>query len=216
MGLLNLISKTPMKVLEDISLNEYRTHCGMFTTPQSGYDIRAAVDIGVPWALDNGCYTGYEPKKILNQLYKWQGIPRCLFAALPDVVGDHTETYLLSMQWLDTYHRLDYPPAFVLQDGVTLRDVPYNEIAAVFVGGTNDFKNSDIVIKICKEARLRGLWIHCGRVGGLNRFRDSRDVLMAHSFDSTGFSKYPQKMIDERWIPQMQVRQHNFLEKILC
>src|SRR5688572_26137032 len=141
MGLLNLISKTPTRCIEQIGHADYRMHCGMLTTPQAGYNVLAAVEAGVPWALDNGCYRpGYEPKKILAQLEKWQGVKGCLFAVLPDVVGNHAETYLLSMSWMSIYHRLDYPPAFVLQNGVTVRDVPYNEIAAVFIGGDDTFK----------------------------------------------------------------------------
>jgi hypothetical protein len=208
---LNLISKTPQKVIEQIGLADYQTYCGMLTTPQSGYDITAAVSVGVPWALDNGCYRpGYAPQKILAQITRWQGVPGCLFAVLPDVVGDHAATWLRSMEWLDTYHRLGYPPAFALQNGVRVQDVPYSDLAAVFIGGDDRFKYSTEVVQIVREAQQRGLWVHMGRVGGKHRLRYARDVLRIDSFDSTGFSIHPPKI--KRWIPHMKVKQQHFLE----
>ncbi len=205
--MINLISKSPDKCIEQIGKDAYALHCGLLTQPFSGYDVRKATR----WALDNGCYLpGYNPKAILAQLEKWQGVTGCIFAALPDVVRNHAASSLLSFEWLDTFHHYGYPPAWILQDGVTVRDVPYNEIAAVFIGGDDAFKYSRVVFDIVQEAHTRGLWVHHGRVGGKRRFDYSRDILKCHSFDSTGFSIHPPKI--KEFIAYQQIRQLTFLE----
>ena len=187
-------------------MTDYATHCGVLSTPQTGYNMQTVSEAGHRWALDNGCFNQYEPKKILRELVKWQGLSGCLFAVLPDVVGNHAETYQLSMAWMGIYHALGYPPAFVLQNGCTVRDVPYNDIAAVFIGGDNAFKKSPELAEIILEANRRGLWVHAGRVGGLSRFRKYRDSeLKINSFDSTGFSIYPLKI--KKWLPHMKAKQ---------
>lgn len=192
--------------MEHISLDDYKTHCGVLSTPQTGYNLRSVSDAGYKWALDNGCFNKYEPKKILRELEKWQGLTGCLFAVLPDVVGNHAETYQLSMAWLPIYHDLGYPPAFVLQNGCTVADVPFCELSAVFVGGDNEFKKSPELLGIIKDANKWGVWVHAGRVGGLARFRNYRDSdLTVNSFDSTGFSIHPPKI--KKWLPEMKVKQ---------
>ena len=195
--MINLISKTPNKVIEKIGLEAYRQHCGMLSTPFTQYDLSAAVAAGVGWALDNGCFKEYLPRLIMRELERWQGLEGCLFAVLPDVVAKHDESYLLSMEWLDTFHRLGYPPAFVIQDGCTVDKVPFSEIAAVFIGGTDDYKKSANVKRICQAAKARGLWLHQGRVGGRDRLKESRDWLHCDSGDSTGYSIHPPKIKED-------------------
>jgi hypothetical protein len=201
---INLLSKSPQQAMLDVGAANYHTYFGLLTTPQSGYDVTNAHR----WALDNGCFLpGYDAKAIRRQLERWQGVPGCIFAAMPDVVRNHEATYKLSMEWIDLYHKLGYPAAFILQDGVTLDAVPFSEIAAVFIGGSNEFKYSQVVIDICREARRLGKWIHHGRVGGKNRFKYSRDWLHINSYDSTGFSIHPKKIFEENWLQEMVVKQ---------
>jgi hypothetical protein len=202
---INLISKRPLKAIEQIGKVDYQQHCGVLSTPQTGYDLETIASQGYRWALDNGCFTGYEPKKIPRALERWQGLRGCLFAVLPDVIQNHSETFALSMAWLQTFHKLGYPPAFVIQDGCNVRSVPYPDIACVFIGGSNEYKKSQNVRDICATAKAYGLWIHHGRVGGKKRFRYSCDVLNCDSFDSVGFSIHPPKI--RRWIADMKVRQ---------
>lgn len=195
--MINLISKTPQKVIEKIGLEDYRHYCGMLSTPLTQYDLSAAADLGVPWALDNGCFKQYQPKIIMRELERWQGLEGCLFAVLPDVWQNHDETYLLSMPWIDSFHRLGYPPAFVVQDGCKVEKIPWAEIAAIFIGGSNKFKISPELLEICKEAKNLGLWLHHGRVGGLDRLKRSRDILLCDSIDSTGYSIQPQRIKED-------------------
>lgn len=199
--MINLISKTPHSVMEQITRNEYQTHCGMLNTPDTDYDLNGVER----WALDNGCYTAYRPEKILKMLEKWQGLTGCLFAVLPDIVGNHEQTKILARAWLGTYQRLGYPIAFVCQNGCTVSDIFYDSIDAVFIGGDTEYKESNYAMTISREAHKRGLWVHWGRVGGLARFERIQKHGWIDSFDSSGFCIYPPKI--KKWLPYQQHRQ---------
>lgn len=208
--MINLWSKTPHQAIAIVGEQFYTDYCGMLTTPQTGYDVSTSHR----WALDNGCFApGYDGMKIAKHLQKWKDTPGCLFAVVPDVVGNHNRTLHLFRSWIGVYRRLGYPPAFVIQDGCRVQDVPYNQIACVFIGGTDRYKYSQNVIEIVSEAKKHGLWVHAGRVGGKRRFSYVRDVLQCDSFDSTGFSVHPPKIIEERWIAEIQLPSQPLLFK---
>jgi hypothetical protein len=142
---------------------------GYIDTPAQG-NIRPP---GVKWCADNGAYSdNYDEGKWWRFLEANQhDADTCLFAALPDVVGDWQATLTRSLPWIDPVRALGYPVAIVLQDGATADTVPWDQIDAVFVGGTNTFKLGRDAVELCHEARLRGLWVHVGRVNTLRRLR---------------------------------------------
>lgn len=188
-------------------------HAGMLRTPQSGNSIEHAVELGMPWALDNGCFISYDPPAIVRMLVRWRGLPGCTFAVVPDAVGDHDATMLLFRAWIGTYHALSYPPAFVLQNGVTTRAVPWDSSAAVFVGGDTAFKYSDVVREIISEAKRRGKWVHMGRVNSARRIRYAQSI-GCDSFDGTGCSIAPRQRIAELLPAYTGSRQMNLWEML--
>lgn len=143
---------------------------GVMVSPASGNDPRRAVEAGLPWVIDNDCFTGYRPDRISATLQRHAGVPGCVFAVVPDVVSDHVATLALWHEWIAAYRDLGYPPAFVAQDGCTATAVPH-DAAAVFIGGSDRYKHSDTVRSIVKEAKRRNLWVHMGRVNTLQRIR---------------------------------------------
>jgi len=165
----------------------------------------------MPWALDNGCYTNYDSSAIVRMLRWFRGLPGCKFAVVPDAIGDHDATLLLFRAWIGTYRALGYPPAFVLQNGVTLVDVPWDSVDAVFVGGSTDFKYSDVVREITKEAKRRGKWVHMGRVNSARRIRYAQSI-GCDSFDGSGFSIAPRQRITELLPVYTANRQMNLWE----
>jgi hypothetical protein len=177
-----------------------RTYGGLLTSPAQGNDPRKAVERGMVWGVDNDCFVRYDPAAILKALDKWRGIPGCVFATVPDVVRNHAETLLLFRAWIGTYQRYGFPPAFVLQNGVTLAEVPFASIAAVFIGGDDLFKKSETVAAIVAEAQRRGLWSHAGRVNGRHRINDALR-LNCDSFDGTGYSIEPNRIFEA--LPQL-------------
>lgn len=149
-------------------------YAGMLRTPESGNRVENAVELGMSWVLDNGCFSKYDPPAILRMLHRFRGVGGCKFATVPDVVGDHAATILLFRAWVGTYRALGYPPAFVLQDGVSIHTVPWDSIDAVFVGGSTAFKYSDQIREIVTEANRRNKWVHMGRVNSAARWEGRR------------------------------------------
>ncbi|WP_310977491.1 MULTISPECIES: hypothetical protein [unclassified Amycolatopsis] len=150
---------------------------GQMCTPAEG---RAPLP-GVEWGADTGCYstTGYpgDEKWIawLEKLIPWQA--HCLFAAAPDrfnpALGDDMGLASLerSRPWLPIIRDLGYPAALVAQDGLTVGDVPWEEIDALFVGGTTEWKLSRSAQRLEVAAKERGKHLHVGRVNSARRWQ---------------------------------------------
>lgn len=186
-------------------------HAGMLRTPESGNRVENAVKLGIRWALDNGCFSKYDTPAIVRMLHRCRGLPGCTFATVPDVVCDHDATLLMFRAWIGTYHALGYPPAFVLQNGVTKRSVPWDSIAAVFIGGNTAFKYTDTLREIVTEARLQNKWVHMGRVNSARRIIYAKSI-GCDSFDGTGYSIEPGRISREKHLWSSSVRQMHLWE----
>jgi len=127
---------------------------------------------GWVWAADNGCFG----KKWLEA--DWfrflnKELPRsgCLFAAVPDVVGDHHATLNRWKHYHDKVRALRYPVAFVAQNGANIQNMPWDEMDCVFIGGNTEWKLSPAAYDIARHAKEIGKWVHVGRVNSLKRMR---------------------------------------------
>lgn len=133
---------------------------------------------GQTWAADNGCFT--QPKRYSDERYlAWldrQDRTGCLFATAPDVVGDAAETLARSTPMFLPIRKLGYPVALVMQDGMTPEMAPWDEIDAIFIGGTTDWKLGPEVPPLAAEAKRRGKWVHMGRVNSWRRFDYARSI----------------------------------------
>lgn len=141
---------------------------GVILTPRCDYPTKNLT--GWPVALDNGCF----------QTQRWDGHEWAdwlastphrspLFATAPDVVADAAATRRRFDKWAHTMAGM--PVAYVLQDDETGATVPWDQIAAVFVGGSTEWKLSAAAHRLVDEAKQRGLWAHMGRVNSLRRAR---------------------------------------------
>jgi len=88
----------------------------------------------------------------------------------------------------------------VLQDGATPESVPWDELAAVFVGASTRWKLSRSAELLIRMARSRGLWTHVGRVNTMGRLARV-EAMGAHSIDGSQFSRWP-----DRYIPPFLAR----------
>jgi hypothetical protein len=153
---------------------------------------------GIPWAADNDAFGGWNDeratryRKMLDTIY---GLPGCRFVTSPDVVGDHNATLELWHEWRSELVAAWLPIAFVLQDGATTDTIPWEGCDAVFVGGTTEFKLGAEAERLVREARLRGKWIHMGRVNSRKRFDYARQI-GCHSVDGSSFSRWR-----NTWLP---------------
>lgn len=140
---------------------------------------------GKPYGLDNGCFSRFPEKKWKRLLVEAEE-NRPVFVCLPDVVGDARRTLDLFNVFKPLTAGL--PRALVLQDGVGQFEIPWNDIDAVFVGGTDDFKISNECINACKTAKMLGKWVHVGRINTPERTRQW--VELGDSLDGSGISRY--------------------------
>lgn len=159
---------------------------GQLITPLTG-----RTNVGEPYkfAIDNGAFANFDAARFRAILEREKkNKDRCLFVCAPDMVGSGRLTLALWRQW-EGYMGL-WKRAFVLQDGIEDLDIPWEQFEAVFVGGTDDFKQSDAALQICKAAKMmpHPKWVHVGRVNTAIRLDRWMDV--ADSADGTGVSRY--------------------------
>lgn len=128
------------------------------------------------WAADNGCFaTRWDAKTWLNWLESKPQPETAVFATVPDIVADHHATMKRWTQWNPVVRELGYKPAFVLQDGATLGDIPWEELDALFIGGSTDFKLSNIAQEATQQAKRLHKWVHMGRVNSYKRMKLAKE-----------------------------------------
>lgn len=145
--------------------------CGFMLTPSMGQ----LPPEGSSWAADSGCFnraTYVGDEAYLAWLAARAGdSDRCLFATVPDVVGDHDATLAIFRPLAQQIDDLGYPVAFVAQDGASIENIPWDAIDALFIGGSTGWKLSEDSFELVAEGKRRQRWVHVGRVNSLRRLR---------------------------------------------
>ena len=155
-------------------------------TPLTQYKIA-----GVPYGLDNGCFAKFE-KDTWRRLLIQARETKPVFVCLPDIVGNARRTLDLFDAFLEETKGL--PRALVLQDGIGNYRIPFNELDAVFVGGSDDFKISSEAFDACKAAKMCDKWVHVGRVNTAKRVMQW--IGLADSIDGSGISRFDHMLED--------------------
>ena len=176
-----------MRIMLDVSpaklarySDKYNYAFWQLRTPLTGNTIGS-----MPYGLDNGCYTEFKRltwDRMLNEAED----KRPVFVCLPDVVGDARRT--LDLFTYFESHTSGLPRALVLQDGIGDFSIPWDQLDAVFVGGSDKFKTSPECLNACKAAKMIGKWVHVGRVNEPRRFQQW--VGLADSCDGSGISRF--------------------------
>jgi hypothetical protein len=158
---------------------------GQLLTPLTRYRLREPER---PWAIDNGAFARLEVPAF-QALLKREEHHRahCLFVTVPDVVGSARRT-------LEVFHRwkpklAGWRLALACQDGQQDLPIPWDDIEAVFIGGSTTWKVSDHAAQIVKAAKALGKWAHIGRVNDPARFEHFLG-LGADSIDGSGLARY--------------------------
>jgi hypothetical protein len=155
----------------------------------------ATLDLTVPWAMDNGAFSGFDEGayiRMLERYQPYQGYQTCRFVVAPDVVTDAAATFDRWPFWSRLLRAMGWCPAFVAQDGLHPGIMPdlKDGQGALFIGGSTQYKESDEVRRLCAYAKARGIWCHWGRVNGKRRYELALKA-GADSIDGTGFSMFP-------------------------
>lgn len=159
------------------------------------------------FAADNGCFVQsekYSDEGYLNWLNKLDR-KSCLFATAPDVVGDAEKTRERSYPMLPKIRSLGFKAAFVIQDGETPDNILWNELDAIFVGGSTAWKLGPEAADIVSEAKRRNKWVHMGRVNSFKRMRLAA-AIGCDSVDGTHVAFAPDKNREEvkQWIKELK------------
>jgi hypothetical protein len=176
----NAVSKLPQRLTKLLGAKAPELAM-LLTSPQTRYAPENAIACGMDWAADNGFYSGNDFDALMRSLKRWQGIPNCKFVTLPDVWGDFAKTNSFVEKWQPIYKSMGYPVALVAQDGIENFEIQWDLFDAIFVGGTDAFKESQAVEDLIAEANRRGLHTHEGRCN------HPRGILRAKAF---GYKSY--------------------------
>lgn len=156
---------------------------GQLVTPLTRRKLRR-----FPFAVDNGAFSKFSERGFFALLNRCQEMrDQCLFVAVPDVVACSDRTLALFEHYAPRLQ--EWPLAFVCQDGQEDNPVPWDRIAAVFIGGSTDWKCGRGAEYCARMAKDRGKWLHVGRVNTPARF-DRFLAIGADSVDGTGISRY--------------------------
>lgn len=158
---------------------------GQLLTPLTRYKLR---DPSRPWAIDNGAFANLDIPAFLALLKREEHHrDNCLFVTVPDIVSSARRTLEVFDHWKGKL--AGWKLALACQDGQEHLPIPWGEIAAVFIGGSTNWKGSDQAAHIIKAAKAMGKWAHVGRVNHAMRF-DHFEKLGADSIDGTGIARY--------------------------
>lgn len=170
---------------QDQCASELRCAVGQLLTPLTRYRLR---DPSKPWAIDNGGYSRFDERAFSALLTREDHHKHnCLFVTAPDVVGSARRTLEIFERWRPKLN--GWKIALACQDGQEDLGIPWDEIHAVFIGGSTNWKCSSGAAHIVKAAKILNKWVHIGRVNTADRF-DHFEKLGADSFDGTGVARY--------------------------
>jgi hypothetical protein len=167
-------------------------HLGHLITPRSWNSIPSILRTGLPWAVDNGAYSGFDRERFVKLLERCVGKPRLLWVVCPDVVADAKATLALWPWWSVLCRSKGLPVAFVLQDGQEDHDLP--DADCYFIGGSTRWKLSQASADLCAEVKCVGKYLHCGRVNSLRRLEAMLDR-GCDSVDGSSMSMFGDKYI---------------------
>lgn len=151
----------------ELQTNLLNAGIGALLTP---YSQRNTPNDHWTWAADNACFNNkWEHHKWFTWLESKQNPDTALFATIPDVVANHHETLKRWEQHWKSVADMGYKTAFVIQDGATLDTIPIEQMDALFIGGTTEYKLSTEAQHIVEYCKTKGKWIHMGRVNSRRR-----------------------------------------------
>lgn len=79
-------------------------------------------------------------------------------------------------------------------DGLTWAGTPWDQLDAIFIGGSTGYKLGAEAARLVVEAHLIGKWAHMGRVNTARRLQYAAAVGV-DSVDGSGWSRFPADMI---------------------
>lgn len=196
------------------TLNRYPADTfGALVVPRAGNCLKKLAESSRFWAADNDAFGGWDQKKasrfslMLGRICRDADKTTCLFVSAPDVVGDSKATLKQFSTWEPIIHSCRLPVALVAQDGLIPADIPWDDVEAVFIGGTTEFKMSREADRIIEAAKCRDKHVHVGRVNTSRRLKHFWEVCV-DSIDGTFLSRWPDIAFAkfDRWLSRLDAQ----------
>jgi len=121
-------------------------------------------------------------------------------------VGDAEATLARSLPMLPRIRAAGFPAALVAQGGLMPDAVPWDDIDALFIGGTTDWKLGPDVVALVAAAKAHGKWAHMGRVNSWRRYDYARSI-GCDSVDGTVLRFDPQRPV-QLWMDRAHREPH--------
>lgn len=164
---------------------ELKHPCEQLFTPLTRYRNRHPEQ---HFAIDNGAFSRFNKQAFLALLEReYDRRELCRFVAVPDVVGSARRTLEVFEHW--KYELKHWPLALVAQDGLENLPIPWDEIEAIFIGGSTEWKLSVHAQAVVKTAKALDKWVHVGRINDPRRFQYFKEM-GADSCDGSGIAQY--------------------------
>lgn len=168
----------------DVCAKEMNCEVDQLLTPLTRFSLRRP---GRRFAIDNGAFSRFDKKSFLSLLERERSRKAdCIFVTVPDVVGSARRTLEVFHRWKGQLEGWNL--ALAIQDGQGDLEIPWDEIQAVFIGGSTEFKMSDEAIQVIKTAKILDKWVHVGRINTVERFKHFEGI--ADSCDGSGLAQY--------------------------
>jgi len=204
------LSASTREFFKDLERGGPVVHGAMFNSAQQTGRENEALEAGIIFGVDNGVFSGkFKEKTWLLKLWKfWPYRHNCVVYPLPDflyqlpdgaVRGDWEKTLEKFHQYKRVTKRLGFPVTLVTQDGLTPENTPWDDLDAIFVGGSDAHKRGIEAQNLCLEAERRGKYIHIGRVSSVSTAQ--LHWPMADSYDGTTYNYEPDSKY-ENYTPQ--------------
>jgi hypothetical protein len=145
-------------------------------------------DPNAMFAIDNGAYARFDRDAFLALLLRERDArSQARFVVVPDVPFSARRTLEVFQGWRDDL--FPWPLALAAQDGLEDMEIPWGSIAAIFIGGSTKWKESESALAVVRAAKALGKWVHMGRVNTPGRF-ELAERWQVDSIDGTGLSHY--------------------------
>lgn len=209
-----LIPSKPAQIVAYANRDAYAALFGFLASPTHAITPDEAIKAGVVWAMDNGAFVNETPLAFLAMLQRYQRYAvKPLWVVALDVPGNAAATMQLFPAWLQIIKAYGYPVALAAQDGLTPDQVAWDDIACLFVGGTDKWRFGRECMALVDEAKRRGKMTHLGRVNTQSRikaaWRSGFDTVDGSSFATHKHEKIPMAVNTLRWLD-------NQMELTLC
>jgi hypothetical protein len=169
----------------DVCAAEIGCAVGQLLTPLTRYRLR---DAARSWAVDNGGYSGFDIPAFMALLDRERHHrANCIFVTAPDIVGSARRTLEIFERWKPKLN--GWKVALACQDGQEHLPIPWDDLDAVFIGGSTAWKCSPHAEHIMRAAKALEKWVHVGRVNDPERFK-LFEKIGADSCDGTGIARY--------------------------